>query len=239
MRAVPPPSLWILPLAGGLLPTIASLAAFGIAASQELIPACNPFIDGCASVSRAARHGTANQVFRALVIPAAALQGLTWWYCAPWLRGLGAQGRSLRWLPWLGVGAGAFLVLYASFLGTEGNAYQWMRRYGIVGYFGGTFLCMLVTGGQLRRLAIGGTLRLSARMDLVLLSFLGILLLMGLANVFVPQFVGDDAFRNRLENVLEWNAGLLYSVFFAVLAWLWGRTKFRAGHDGARAEPRG
>jgi nitrate reductase gamma subunit len=114
-----------------------------------------------------------------------------------------------------------------------------MRRYGIVGYFGGTFLCMLVTGGQLRRLAIGGTLRLSARMDLVLLSFLGILLLMGLANVFVPQFVGDDAFRNRLENVLEWNAGILYSVFFAVLAWLWGRTKFRAGHDGARREPEG
>jgi hypothetical protein len=215
---------WILPLVAGLLPAVAAVSALAISAAQDRIPACNPFIDGCVSVSRAARHGLANQVFRALVFPAAALQALCWILCAPWLRGLGAQGRLFGWLPWLGAGAGAFLALYAAYLGTEGEVYRWMRRYGIVGYFGGTFLCMLITGGQLRRLALERALRLPARMDLALLALLALLLLMGLANVFVPLLLGDPDFKNRLENVLEWNAGLLYAAYFALLAWLWRQT---------------
>jgi hypothetical protein len=228
MRAFSPIPPWILPLVAGLLPAVATALAFRISAAEGSIPACNPFIDGCVSVSRAARHGLANDVFRALVLPAAVLQGVTWLLCVPWLRGLRASGRSLEWLPWLGVAAGAFLALYATFLGTEGDAYRWMRRYGIVGYFGGTFLCMLITGGQLRQMAIGGRLRLAARPDLALLALLGIILLMGLANVFVPPFLGDDAFKNRLENVLEWHAGILYAIYFAVLAWLWRRKAFSA-----------
>ena len=221
MRAFSPISPWALPLVAGLLPAAAAALACWISVTQELIPACNPFVDGCVSVSRAARHGLANHVFRALVIPAAVLQVLTWLLCVPWLRGLGAEGRSLKWLPWLGMAAGAFLVLYAVFLGTEGDAYRWMRRYGIVGYFGGTFLCMLVTGGHLRRLVARGRLQVPAKLDGVLLGLLGLTLLMGLANVFVPPLVGDVDFKNRLENVLEWHAGILYTIFFIVLAWLW------------------
>jgi hypothetical protein len=214
---------WALPLVAGLLPPVAAVIAFRISASQGLIPDCNPFVEGCVSVSRAARHGLANDVFRALVLPAAALQGLTWWLCVPWLRGLGATGRTLRWLGSMGVAAAAFLVLYASFLGTEGALYQWMRRYGIVGYFGGTFLCMLVTGGQLRSLALSGRWRPPARLDLALLALLAVLLAMGLANAFVPPLLGDPGMKNRLENVLEWHAGILYAAYFALLAGLWRR----------------
>lgn len=223
MRTPYPALAWILPLVAGLLPPLASLVAFGISVSQELIPACNPFVDGCVSVSRAARHGPANPVFRAIVIPAALLQGLTWWLCVPWLRGLGATGRSLAWLRGLGVAAAACLVLYATFLGTEGSVYQWMRRYGIVGYFGGTFLCMLVTGGQLRSVALSGASRLPARLDLALPGLLGVLLAMGLANVFVPPVLGDPELGNRLKNVLEWHAGVLYAAYFGLLAGLWRR----------------
>lgn len=215
--------VWVLPLVAGLLPPVAAAIAFGISTSQGLIPACNPFVEGCVSVSRAARHGLANDVFRALVLPAAVLQAFTWALCARWLRGLGGRGRILRGLLGLGVAAGAFLVLYASFLGTEGAAYQWLRRYGIVGYFGGTFLCMLVTGGELRALARAGAVRMTARLDLALLGLLGLLLAMGLANVFVPALLGDPEIKSRLENVLEWHAGLLYAAYFALLAWLWRR----------------
>jgi hypothetical protein len=234
MRAFPSLPPWLLPLIAGVLPVVASAVAFRISVAEGLVSACNPFVDGCVSVSRAARHGTANTVFRAIVIPAAALQGFTWWLCVPWLRGLGAAGRSLAWLRGLGIAAAAFLVLYATFLGTEGSLYQWMRRYGIVGYFGGTFLCMLLAGGQLRRLALGGTLPLPARLDLALLALLGVLLLMGLANAFVPPLLGDGDFKNRLENVLEWHAGILYALYFAVLAWLWRRTAFRVAPGADR-----
>lgn len=218
--------LWLLPLVAGLLPAAAVASAFWISVAQESIAACNPFVDGCVSISRAARHGLANHVFRALVLPAAVLQGLTWLLCVPWLRDLGAIGRPLRWLPWLGACAAAFLVLYGTFLGTEGDAYRWMRRYGIVGYLGATFLCMLIAGGHLRRLASGGGLRVPARLDLVLLALLGLTLLMGLANVFVPPVFADEAFKNRLENVLEWHAGVMFTLYFLLLAWLWRHTAF-------------
>ena len=56
---------------------------------------------------------------------------------------------------------------------------------------------------------------------------LALLLAMGLANVFVPQFLGDADFKNRLENVLEWHAGVLFTAWFLVLAWLWRHTRYR------------
>jgi hypothetical protein len=212
----------------GLGPLAATAAAFWISVSNDLIPACNPFIDGCVSISRAGRHGLANHVFRAIVLPSAVLQALTWLLCAPWLRGIGASGPTLRWLPWLGVAAAAFLILYGTFLGTEGDAYRWMRRYGIVGYFGGTFLCMLIAGGHAHRLAAVGRRRFPFRLEIVILGMLGVTLLMGLANVFVPQVLGDEALKNRLENVLEWHAGLLFTFFFLVLAALWRHTGYRS-----------
>lgn len=230
MRTPSSLSPWVLPLLAGALPAAAAALALGISVAQDLVPACNPFVDGCVSVSRAARHGTANLVFRALVLPAAMLQCLTWIACARWLRGLGPAGPALRWLPWLGAAAAAFLALYATFLGSEGDAYRWMRRHGIVGYFGGTFLCMLVTGGSLRRLAAAGAARIPPGFGTALLVLLGITLAMGLANVFLPPLVRDEGFKNRLENVMEWNAGAAYTLFFLALAWL-RRRAGRAPHQ--------
>lgn len=219
--------VWMLPLIAGLLPAVAAGVAFWISVAQESIAACNPFLDGCVSISRAARHGLSTHVFRALVLPAAVLQGLTWILCVAWLSNIGAAGRSLRWMPWLGVTAAIFLVLYGTFLGTEGEAYRWMRRYGVVVYFGCTFLCMLITGGHLRALVLGRRLRIPGRLDLLLLGLLVLTLLMGLVNVFVPPFFGDDALKNRLENLMEWYASSAYTLFFIVLAILWRCTTFR------------
>jgi uncharacterized membrane protein YqhA len=219
--------LWLLPLIAGLLPALAAVAAFHIAVAQEFFASCNPFFDGCASISRAGRHGLANHVFRALMLPAATLQGVTWLLCTAWLRQLGAAGRSLRWLPWLGVAAAAFLVLYGSFLGTEGEAYRWMRRYGVVVYFGCTYLCMLIAAGQLRHLAATRATTVPARMHLALLGLLMVTLLMGLANVFVAPLADEDT-KNRIENVLEWWSSFSFTVYFCALAWLWRRDGFRA-----------
>lgn len=80
--------LWPLALAAGLLPAVAALAAWQLSTRLELIAACNPFIDGCVSISRAARHDLPNHLFGAIVLPAAVLQGLTWWLAAVWLREL-------------------------------------------------------------------------------------------------------------------------------------------------------
>jgi hypothetical protein len=213
----------------GLVPAVAGLVALRLSVQLELIPACNPFIEGCVSISRAARHDLSNHIFRALVLPAAVLQGLTWMLCAGWLRGLGASpDRPLRLLPWLGLLAAVFLVLYGTFLGTEGAAYRLMRRYGVVFYFGFTCICMVISAGHLFRLARSGAISPPLRLDRVLVGLCVVLLVLGLASAFSPLYAPDGKVQDRIENALEWNGALVFTLFFLSLAWLWRTTRFGA-----------
>jgi hypothetical protein len=224
-----PIATWPLPLVAGLLPLIGTLIAYPLAVRLGLVEACNPFLDGCVSISRAARHGLPNHLFRALLLPAAALQALCWLLCATWLGGVGGPSRRLRVLPWIGLAADAFLVLYGTFLGTEGDAYRWMRRYGVVAYFGGTCLAMLIVTGALQasRAEIDGQRhRRIAGLVRVLLALCIALPLLGLVNAFVPLATGSEAARDALQNSTEWWGGLVFTLFFFVLAWLWHATRF-------------
>lgn len=224
--------LWPLPFVAGLLPAIGTLVALAISIKLDLIPACNPFIDGCVSVSRAARYDLANHVFRASALPGATLQGLTWIAVAVWLRPLApAHGRSLRGLPWLGVIAAVALIAYGTFLGTEGQAYRWLRQYGTVIYFGFTCLCMIVTGGAIRGATRGGALRAHAGLDVALLALAIALVTLGILNAALgPLF--DEATQDRIENVTEWWGSLIFTVGFVVLAILAHRN-----HTGLSLSP--
>lgn len=146
--------LWPLALLAGLVPAVAALLALAVSVQQQWVPLCNPFVDGCTSISRAARQGLANHLFRALMLPAATLQGLVWLLAAHWLQGALGPRRGLRWMAALGVLAAAALVLYATFLGTEGAAYRLLRQYGTVLYFGNTCLCMLLLGQAVQALQV-------------------------------------------------------------------------------------
>jgi hypothetical protein len=214
-------------LAAGLLPAAGTLVAFNLAVAQGQFASCNPLLDGCVSISRAGRHDLPNIVFRGLLLPGATLQAIVWWLAAVWLRRLGAPpDRLLRLLPWVGVTAALFLVLYGTFLGTEGPGYQWMRRYGVVVYFGGTCIAMLIVGGAVQRAAAGaGRLRLAA---VVLYLLVAVLPLLGLANSTAPLYLPSEAAQDAFGNATEWWGALVFTVFFVVLAWLWRRTRFEA-----------
>lgn len=60
-------ALWPLPLAAALLPLVATVTAFQLSVHLGLIPPCNPLLEGCVSISRAARHESPNVAFRILV----------------------------------------------------------------------------------------------------------------------------------------------------------------------------
>jgi hypothetical protein len=223
----PETPLWLLPLLAGLLPAIAALTALWLAIDAGLLAPCNPLLDGCISISRAARHGLSNHIFRALVLPAAVLQGMTWLLCAAWLKGMETDTRTqLRVLSWLGILAALFLILYGTFLGTEGMMYRFMRRQGITFYFGFTYLCMVIASGELWRLARAGRMVLPARLDLVLPGVCAITLVVGLTQAFGPLFLDSEDLQDRLANLMEWYAALSFTLFFFALAWLWWRTRF-------------
>jgi len=228
---------WPLPLLSGLMPFLATLFAYTLSVRLGLIEACNPFVDGCVSISRAARHDLPNHVFRALVLPAAAVQALCWLLCGASLRTLGAPPtRWLRALPWIGLLASLFLVLYATFLGTEGAAYRWMRRYGVVGYFGGTCLAMLIASGAARGLPVRPPHAARA-----MLAMAVALPLLGLVNAFAPLLHDDRKIEAALQNITEWWGGLAFTLFFFAMAWLWRAARFEvrfATADGVNIEAR-
>jgi hypothetical protein len=214
--------VWPLPLLAGLLPLAATVVAYTLSVRLGLIEPCNPFLDGCVSISRAARHGLPNALFRAMVLPAAVLQALCWILYAASLRTRGAHPTwRLAALPWIGLLAAIFLMLYGSFLGTEGAPYRWMRRFGVTVYFGGTCLAMLIAAGAARGLA--ARQRWEARLMLPLAVSLPML---GLVNAFAPMLDGSAEMEAALQNVSEWWAGLVLTAFFFALAALWRKTRF-------------
>lgn len=224
--------LWPLALLAGLMPLAATGVAWAVSTAEGLIPACNPFIDGCVSVSRAARHGLPNHLFRAVVLPAAALQGLCWLLAARWLATLLPPYRLLAALAPLGLVASVALVLYGAFLGTEGAVYRWLRQYGTVIYFGGTCICLLITGGGVQRAVAAGRLTLARWVEHAMVWLALALVSLGLANAAVAALFGDPI-KGRMENVTEWWGALIFVLGFFALALAWRRVGL-AVHLGHR-----
>jgi hypothetical protein len=219
--------LWVLPLLAGVLPIIAALTALRLSIDMGLVPPCNPLLDGCVSISRAARHDLPNYIFRAIILPAAVLQTMTWILCAAWLKQMETQTRTLlRVLPWLGILAGLVLIVYGTFLGTDGLMYRFLRRQGITFYFGFTYVCMVMASGSLWRLAHAGLTALPGRHAWLLPVACAVTLLIGLIQAFGPLFLNSEDLKDRLGNLMEWHAALSFSLFFFALAWLWQRARF-------------
>ena len=206
---------WWLPALSAALPFVVSHLAWALSLHAQLIPACNPYLDGCVSISRAARHGAGNDLFRLVMLPAAALQAACWWTAAGRLtqRGLVHAGK----VAVLGVAAAVFLALYANFLGSEGDVYRLLRRYGVTGYFACSYLSLLVVLHADAQSSIVVPARDGA-LRVVAAGFL----LTGLAAV-VSGYVADAATHERIENALEWQLGLWLTALFGAMAWQWWR----------------
>jgi hypothetical protein len=219
MQAQPFP-LWPLPLAIAATLTVAAHLALALSIDAGYVPACVPYFEGCTSISRAARHGLGNHLFRLLVLPCAVLVGLHWWLSARWARAIGHGGRALLVL---GLLAAIALAVYATFLGTEGAAYRFLRRYGVNVFFGSSYVAQLLflraamrSGGLPRALRIG--------MQAVCVA----MLLLGLVHVAAMAAIGGSDLQDLLENALEWQLGALLVAWYVLQALVWRRDGYRA-----------
>ncbi len=204
----------------GLLPVIGVLASSWIAMTQGLVPTCNPLLEGCTSISATGRYFPASLAFRAAVLPTAALTVLFWLASWRWLRAIGAPGRfAVHVIPVTGTLAAIFLVVYVSFLGTDGEVYRFLRRFGVVHYFSMTYLSQLLLTRALYHYpsAPPGPRRLMVGLCTAMLA-------LGLTAILVDLAAWDT---NAVENVMEWNGGLLMMAFFPATAWAWQRTGLR------------
>ena len=215
-------ALWPLAMLVALLPALVTHIAWALSLQAGHIPWCIPYLEGCTSISRAARHGLGNDLFRMVMLPSAALQALFWLAVAAWLRSGGA--RVAASVPWLGLLAALFLALYATFLGSEGEVYRMLRRYGVTVYFAATYIALLTC---LRGLAQARGVADPAYRPLLVVA-LGMLAL-GVLSTAATAVVGSHELKDRIENVLEWHLGLWLSAMFLVFAWRWRRERLRVG----------
>jgi hypothetical protein len=204
----------------GLLPLAIVHICYLISATAELVPWCNPYFDGCTSISRAARQDPVIHLFRAVMLPSAALLMLYWWLASEWLRGFVPQApRRRQWMLVLGVIGTLFLIVYVTALGEDGLFYRWMRRYGVTIHFSFTAMAQLLLMSLILRDARLHTVLRHAKLFLCL-ALLGL----GLLSIPLQHLV---PVRAVAMNALEWNFALLMAAYFPLTGLAWRRTGFR------------
>lgn len=207
-----------------LLPIAVINLVYVLSANSGLVPTCIPYFDGCTSISRAARQGNSLFIFRASMIVQAVLLMFYWRIACEWLEQLsGKKLISAKIMCWLGGIASFFLILYADFLGTDGQMYRYMRRTGIVFFFTLTPLAQMIMLNQLFKLK--NQLKFSPIFIYVLRYQLVVvcsILLVGFISLGF-SYSGNSSFEQ--ENIIEWNYAILMSIFHFGSYLLWGGMK--------------
>lgn len=203
-----------------LLPLLAVGGSYLISASAGSVPWCMPLLDGCTSISRAGRYGDAIYLFRATMIPQAIFLIWFWFFAKGWLDLLkGGPSRVARVMCWFGVVGALFLILYVDFLGSSGQMYRFMRRYGVIFYFTFTPLAQMILLNQLYKLqAVMPELPIDRRVLRYQLTLVVAILLIGIISL-VMDYGGLKS--DASGNIVEWNIALLTTIYFAGTAWMW------------------
>lgn len=211
----------LIAIVAGLVPILAVHAAYLISINEGFSPACFPYIEGCTSISAAARNGNALFLFRGLIIPCSIVLVLYWRLMQLWLRSLDDERHSHRALLVLGVAGSLFLILYADYLGSSGETYRWMRRYGIFMFFGLTPLAQLLQVRALLRIAKANTF-VAVHINLVRgqAVFCAVMLMCGVVSVGADWL---DLKTYELGSALEWVFAWFIFNYFFITAVLWWR----------------
>ena len=220
--------LRILPLVAGILPLIAMFGAFWLGVAHDVLPpSCIPFIDGCVSISATGRKPPGSFLFRAIMLPQAALLVALWYCTVLWLRSLDSNVResTLTAILISGLVGALALAVYVTFLGTKEPIYEFMRRIGIYFGFLGLALAQLITAVALvRSSVVVSRVRLYTAAK-YLLALCVATFVLGILNLILKSVLDDP---DATENRIEWIATVLMHCYFFVLFFAWRLTGFSA-----------
>lgn len=209
-------------LATAVLPILSVHIAWLLSLHYALIPACNPYWDGCTSISGACRQEPVIYWFRFTMQPYGWLLVAFWSLAALWAARIHPTARIRRWAL-LGCGAtgAVFYTLYATYLGEAGEIPSLLRRYGINLYFSMTVLA------QMLLISVAASAQvLSHGMRRAFVTILALLLLLGLASLPLQFADITEAEQDAWLNALEWWYALLMAALYPLMALAFERTGF-------------
>lgn len=227
--------LRILPLLTGLVPIVAVFTSYWIAVSTGNVPSCNPFIDGCTSVSATGRYPPAGYLFKGAMLPQSVLLSCYWLFNVAWLRALmiasGKAPRHTSAIGTFGVTGSLFLILYVTFLGSQEPFYEFMRRYGVYLYFLLNVIAQIMLATKVmpiaRQLRMPRLINLT-RLQLVLAWFPFAL---GALNLVLKATLEDSG---PAESRIEWIFAMQMQLYFVVTYFSWKETGFGVAFEAGK-----
>ena len=183
-----------------IIPFIAIHLSFILSVQNEYLSLCNPYIDGCYSISRVARQPSSIIIFKVLMLISALFLFFLW----PKL----FKPNYNKLLILIGRLGSLFLIAYIVALGEEGFFYEIMRRFGVFIFYIFTLISQWVftfsTQMRIRRFFLKNFL-INIIVFLQLLAFL----------LAIPFFI---FFKNYgyIENIIEWWITLLITLWFFI-----------------------
>jgi len=208
------------PLLLTFLPVATVIICYSLSASADQIPACIPLLEGCTTISSAGRYGISYFLFKAGMLPTAVLLVLFWPACRRWFLSLGGTDSfGLRAMVWLGVISAAFLVLYSVFLGSDGDIYRFLRRFGVTVHFSFSYLAQVLLLNRLWDARREPSFHLPQYISSGMLAVSVLMLLLGLISIPVGEIIADT--DDRIINVIEWNFALLLFGWYLLIAMAW------------------
>ena len=227
--------MWALQYWAAVVPLVTVNVCYVVAIGLDHLPACIPYLTGCTSVSSTGRVAPESLIFRAGMLPSALIVALFWHRCSTFLR-LGGQSSSrLVILQVLGVIAALSLGIYAVTLGFEDNAYRQWRRAGIIGFALSTFSAEVSLIIFYRPMRIATTEKLWRWLIVLCVA----LPLLSIASE-VAKWAGAP--RHGANNTVAWNAFVVASAYYAVVARIWWHhgfsSQFSITSAGRAASPR-
>ena len=183
-----------------IFPFIAIHISFILSVQSEYLTLCNPYIDGCYSISRVARQPSSIIIFKILMLISAFSLFFLW----PRL----FKPNYNKILILIGRVGSLFLIAYIVALGEEGFLYELMRRFGVFIFYIFTLISQWVF-----------TLNVDSRKR----RFLDKIFLINIITFFqilaffvaIPFFLFIENY-SYIENIIEWWITLLITLWFFI-----------------------
>ena len=207
--------IWLLPLSLGLIAIISGNLTFFLAFDDGFIEGCIPYFQGCSSISKAGREGLGAIIFKLTIMPVMTLISIYWMISYIVIKKfLVIFSKKNKYMLVSGITGSLFGILYTAFLGSEGETYQFLRRFGIYLFFLGTYSAQIIEVIQLKSIYKPKTINAFEAMKLLTL-------LVGLIILISIPFYGLIENDDWLENVLEWNITFLIFSYFILSSLVW------------------
>ena len=213
-----------------VLPILISNAVYLLSAYEQHIHWCIPYIDGCTTISKAARSGNSIFLFRPTMIAYAMLLIGFWIIVQQWFHQLyGHTTKTTRCITWLGIIGAVFLIIYIDFLGTSGEVNRFMRRYGVMVFFTFTPLAQLLMLKQHYDIlpSIQKNITSPDTIKPWVLRYQLIILLLMLVIAIISIVLDATQIKTyESENIVEWNFSLLLNMYFLGMVFIWKNFRY-------------